>query len=45
MITHGTTTYDVEGKALQTWHYSVEASANPNTLADRVAADVRRVLK
>ena len=40
-----TTTYDIKGKALQTWHYSVEASANPNTLADRVAADVRRVLK
>jgi hypothetical protein len=39
------TTYDAEGTALQTWHYSVEADADPNALADRVAADVSRVLK
>jgi len=38
------TTYDAEGTALSTWHYSVEAGADPNTLADRVAAEVSRVL-
>lgn len=39
------TTYDAEGTALSTWHYSVEANADPKTLADRVAADVSRVLQ
>jgi hypothetical protein len=39
------TTYDLEGKALQTWHYAVEADADPAALADRVAADVRQVLQ
>ncbi len=39
-----TTIYDHAGTALETWHYSVEAGADPNALADRVAADVRRVL-
>lgn len=39
------TTYDAAGVALQTWNYSVEADADPNALADRVAADVNRVLR
>lgn len=39
-----TTLYDQEGTALETWHYSVEAGADPSALADRVAADVLRVL-
>ena len=39
------TTYDAAGAALQTWNYSVEADADPNALADRVAADVNRVLR
>jgi hypothetical protein len=39
------TTYDAEGAALQTWHYSVEADADQNSLADHVAADVSRVLE
>jgi len=38
------TTYNAAGKALSTWHYSVEAEADPNQLADRVAADVRHIL-
>ena len=38
------TTYDANGTALATWHYSVEAEADPKALADRVAADVSRVL-
>ena len=39
------TTYDAAGTALQTWHYSVEAAADPSVLAERVAADVRHVLE
>jgi len=39
------TIYDKNGEALQTWNYSVEADADPNALADRVAADVNRVLQ
>jgi hypothetical protein len=39
-----TTIYDKAGTALDTWHYSVEAGADPNALADRVAADVARVV-
>ena len=39
------TTYNAEGKALSTWHYSVEDEADPNALADRVAADVKLVLE
>ena len=39
------TTYDAVGTAISTLHYSVEAEADPNALADRVAADVRRVLQ
>lgn len=38
------TLYDKHGKALQTWSYSVEADADQNALADRVAADVNRIL-
>ena len=39
------TTYDAKGTALETWHYSAEATADPSALADRVAADLSRVLK
>ncbi len=39
------TTYDAEGKALQTFHYAVEADADPAALADRVVADLRQVLQ
>jgi hypothetical protein len=39
------TLYDAEGTALETRHYSVEANADPNALADRVAADVNQVLQ
>ena len=35
-----TTAYDVDGNALHTWRFAVEADADPNALADRVAADV-----
>lgn len=40
-----TTLYDAEGTALETRHYSVEANADPNALADRVVADVNQVLQ
>lgn len=40
-----TTVHDVEGNALHTWRYSVEAGADQNALADRVAADVAWVLR
>jgi hypothetical protein len=38
------TTYNAEGEALGTWRYGVEASADPAGLAERVAADVKRVV-
>jgi hypothetical protein len=34
------TANDAAGNALQTWRYAVDAAADPNQLADRVAADV-----
>jgi hypothetical protein len=37
-------TYDAEGNELHTWRYSAEATADPNQLAERVAADVAWVL-
>lgn len=40
-----TTAYNAQGTALSTWHYSVEADADPQVLADRVAADVQRILE
>jgi hypothetical protein len=36
--------YDVEGNELRTWRYAVEADADPDKLANRVAADVARVV-
>ena len=39
-----TTVYDVAGKALHTWRYGVEAEADPDKLAERVAADVAWIL-
>jgi hypothetical protein len=39
-----TTAYDEEGNALHTWKYAVEAEADRNALADRVAADVAWLL-
>ena len=38
------TVYDAEGKELQTWRYAVDAAADPNQLADRVAADAAWIL-
>ena len=38
------TTYDATGEALSTWRTAVEATANPDELADRVAAEVAWVL-
>lgn len=39
-----TTAYDEQGNALHTWNYAVEAEADRNALADRVAADVAWLL-
>jgi hypothetical protein len=39
-----TTVYDQNGEALHTWRCGVEADADPNALAERVAADVAWVL-
>jgi hypothetical protein len=36
--------YDAKGNELQTWRYAVEADADANKLADRVAADVARIV-
>jgi hypothetical protein len=36
--------YDAEGNELHTWRYAVEADADADKLADRVAADVARVV-
>lgn len=36
--------YDAQGEELQTWRYGVDAAADPNELADRVAADVGWIL-
>jgi hypothetical protein len=36
--------YDGEGKELHTWRYAVEADADRTKLANRVAADVARIL-
>jgi hypothetical protein len=35
--------YDTQGKELRTWRYAAEASADPATVARRVAADVARL--
>jgi hypothetical protein len=35
--------YNKQGKELQTWRYAAEASADPATVARRVAADVARI--
>jgi len=35
--------YDKQGKELRTWRYAAESSADPATVARRVAADVARV--
>ena len=40
-----TTVYDNEGSELHTWRYSVEADADPNALAHRVANDVAWILR
>ena len=37
--------YDDEGEELHTWRYAVEADADRDKLADRVAADVERVMR
>ena len=39
------TVYDNEGTELHTWRYSVEADADAKALADRVAADVAKVIQ
>lgn len=38
------TVYNVAGKALHTWRYGVEAEADPEQLAERVAADIAWLL-
>ena len=40
-----TTVYDSQGEPLQTWRYAAPATADPTTIAQRVAADVERVVK
>lgn len=38
-----TSIYDKQGNELQTWRYAAEASADPATVASRVAKDVARI--
>lgn len=40
-----TSVYDAEGNELHTWRYAVEADADPNVLAERVAKDVAWIVK
>ena len=40
-----TTVYDAEGTELATWRVAVEADADPAKLAERVVADVARILQ
>lgn len=39
------TMYDCDGKELQTLRYTADATADPDALADRIAADVEWVMK